>query len=341
MTPTPDKLANRRVNPQVCDLVVDYLEDMDVYDADLLASLATYRQLGALTHAQWWDTLEKVQLLIPERPVSLEIGSMVTPKHLGVLGYMLLSSETLFDLLQRFERFIPLIHSSDRLQMTENGKGDLWVTWTNFFGSTPQASDEVYMAAILKFLHIATKRDDLLFSGLKFTWEQPDSIRHLESFFRCPIEFNQSNLGFAIPSCCLGLPLEHAAPMLAHKLEQQAEMILAKLPSDSELVANLHRLILTSIPHGAPSADQVAKKLGVSRRTLHYRLSEAGIDYSSIIRNVRESLAKTYLADTSVSLIDVALLLGYSEQSTFTRAFKTWTGLTPLKYRLSITQANC
>ena len=80
----------------------------------------------------------------------------------------------------------------------------------------------------------------------------------------------------------------------------------------------------------------VAKKLNMSARTLHRKLKDKGRVYRDILRDVRKSMAIKYLDDAKLTLIEISYLLGYSEQSTFTRAFSNWFGKSPLRYRKEV-----
>jgi AraC-like DNA-binding protein len=84
----------------------------------------------------------------------------------------------------------------------------------------------------------------------------------------------------------------------------------------------------------------VAKRLAMSERTLQRRLAEAGTSYVDLLSEVRSDLAKDYLKSSRTSLTEIAWLLGFSEQSAFSRAFKRWTGSSPAQYRKALSVAN-
>ncbi|HET8882355.1 MAG TPA: helix-turn-helix transcriptional regulator, partial [Solimonas sp.] len=90
---------------------------------------------------------------------------------------------------------------------------------------------------------------------------------------------------------------------------------------------------------GNCSIERCAKRLGTSVRTLQANLSESGLRFSDILEQQRIELAKVHLQEGRLSLDEIALLLGYSEQSSFGRAFKRWTGMTPQRYRRQLDAA--
>ena len=83
------------------------------------------------------------------------------------------------------------------------------------------------------------------------------------------------------------------------------------------------------LPHGAPSADEIASRLGTSSRTLSRRLAAEGLTFDAVLRNLRTQLAWKYLSDPALSISEIAWLLGYEQNTSFTHAFKHWTGKPP------------
>jgi AraC-like DNA-binding protein len=89
----------------------------------------------------------------------------------------------------------------------------------------------------------------------------------------------------------------------------------------------------SSLRGGIPKMDEVARKLHMSARTLQRRLQDDGLSFQDLVAEVRRDLSARYLEEADMSLAEVAFLIGFSEVSTFHRAFKQWTGLTPAEYR--------
>jgi AraC-like DNA-binding protein len=116
-------------------------------------------------------------------------------------------------------------------------------------------------------------------------------------------------------------------------LDQQAELLLAKVQVGSEPIEGLRRAIQDSVSAGMPLIEPVASRLCMSTRTLQRRLHELGLSFRDELENVRVEMAKNCLSSDELTLSDVASLLGYNDQSAFTNAFKRAVGLTPAKYR--------
>ena len=116
-------------------------------------------------------------------------------------------------------------------------------------------------------------------------------------------------------------------------LEDQADALLARLPDQSPLIDEVRRRIGRLLPEASPEITCVAESMDLSVRTLQRQLTAAGTSFLKEVAAVRQEIAERYLRETRLGLVDIALLLGYSEHSAFTRSFIRWTGMTPQAYR--------
>jgi AraC-like DNA-binding protein len=94
--------------------------------------------------------------------------------------------------------------------------------------------------------------------------------------------------------------------------------------------------IVEKLPDGAPGQQQIAAALHVSNRTLQRKLREENTSFKELLKDTRMQLARKYLRSPGRSVVETAYLLGFSEPSTFSRAFKRWTGVAPAQYRESV-----
>jgi AraC-like DNA-binding protein len=92
------------------------------------------------------------------------------------------------------------------------------------------------------------------------------------------------------------------------------------------------------LPHAKASASNVAQKLALSTRTLSRKLRDEGVTFAEVLDETRIALAKRYLAERDLPVSEIAWLLGYAEVSSFTHAFKRWTGETPRQFRSTPTE---
>jgi AraC-like DNA-binding protein len=124
-----------------------------------------------------------------------------------------------------------------------------------------------------------------------------------------------------------------ADPRLHAIIGQHADHVLSSLPAVQSVTAEVRRVVAEELAEGNPSAVHVARRLGMSTRTLGRSLDVEGTSFKDLLEDVRKRLALRYVASRDFGLAEVALLLGYSQTGPFHRAFRRWTGKTPLEYR--------
>ena len=139
---------------------------------------------------------------------------------------------------------------------------------------------------------------------------------------------------FALNASARELPLIHADPYLNDLLLKNCEAALADRKGDtSQLRTRVENAISSLLPHGRVVVDDVARSLGMSRRTLIRRLSDEELKFTEVFKQLRRDLAVRYLDDPKLQISKIAWLLGFTEVSAFTHAFKRWTGKAPSQMR--------
>ncbi len=117
------------------------------------------------------------------------------------------------------------------------------------------------------------------------------------------------------------------------QLVEQAEKTLRALYAQDDIAGQLKRKLADLMARGEANADAACRALTLSRRTLQRRLKAEKTSFQRILREVRAELAVTYLRDARLKLLEIAMLLGYSNISSFTTAFKSWYDMPPAEYR--------
>ncbi|MBN1626053.1 MAG: AraC family transcriptional regulator [Deltaproteobacteria bacterium] len=173
---------------------------------------------------------------------------------------------------------------------------------------------------------------------IKEVWvkaERPEDTSEYKRIFKCPILFKKDIAALVFPPDVPNIPLRHPNPALLGLLEHHANSFLSKIDENDYYSRKISLLLFGQIQGANPSIEDVARDLGMSVRVLQKKLKEEGATFSEIATNVRQELAKSYLAEKRYSIDDITYLLGFSEPSVFRRAFKAWTGITPGHYRSS------
>jgi AraC-like DNA-binding protein len=153
-----------------------------------------------------------------------------------------------------------------------------------------------------------------------------------QSLLNAPVYFAQSTNAILFRRSDLAAPMPGANPALLPALHAELSCRAASARPD-DFAGQVVQEIRANFAAGEPSIDKVASSLGVSRATLYRRLAAAGLDFSRATQTVRQELALIYAAQPHIQFAEIAALLGYSEPSAFTRAFRRWTGVSPAAYR--------
>ena len=168
-------------------------------------------------------------------------------------------------------------------------------------------------------------------------WFTHDSPPHLGEYGRtfepAKVRFGAPVLGFAFDRHILDLPLPNADPNLHALLVPYADQLLSALPAPPSVTANVRSLIGLQLADGGPDAARAASRLGMSLRTLARRLETEGTTFRELVDEVRQQLALEYVGRRAATFSDITDQLGFSHVAAFHRAFRRWTGQTPLEYR--------
>jgi AraC-like DNA-binding protein len=154
------------------------------------------------------------------------------------------------------------------------------------------------------------------------------------SFLAGDIEFDAEADEIIFPEQVASLSIAGADTYLNKLLRQYADEALARRPSHRNSVrADVERVILPLLPHGKANTSEVARQLGLSRRTLSRSLLGEGVTFAGTKEELRAALARRYLRDRELPISEITWLLGYREVGSFTHAFRRWTGMSPSQFR--------
>ena len=166
---------------------------------------------------------------------------------------------------------------------------------------------------------------------------QNENSSEFSRFLGADIEFDAGVDELAFAPAIKPMRLVSADPYLNQLLIENCEAALSARPTNrGSFQSRVENAIAPLLPHGKVSSGEIAQRLGVSKRTLARQLSIAGVSYLQVLENLRSNLAERYLTDEGLSISQIAWLLGYQEVSSFTHAFKRWTGKTPGEARSRI-----
>jgi AraC-like DNA-binding protein len=312
-------------------------ESRGVRTADLLAAAGLARELVEDPDARLpapavlalWDALRSRSgdaALQLAAPTTLPFGAY------RVIDYLVDSSSTVGEAIGRFARFFRLIADAMRLSIEPVGD-ERWLELSLADGGAVPGLYADYVFAALVGRIRMKPRCDLQVLRVELRHAEPAGAAAYRACFRGPVTFSAAADRLCFHISEWDAPMEHADAALAGLLEEHARMLESRVPDASDgFIAAVRRAYTASLPDEA-HANGVARRLHVSTRTLQRKLVAAGTTFRHLCDVSRRRMAETYLSDPQVSLTEVAFLLGFSDQASFNRAFRRWTGVSPGAWR--------
>ena len=273
----------------------------------------------------------------PDPLIGLHAARDIQPAAFGPLGHILQACTTVQDALEAAVRFRGLLSNIGHSSL-QRLPGELRVGWECLVGGPAlrrQATEYVFgiVAALVRLLLPGRP----LLQSVHFTHaraEAPEAAREYFEHFQCPVYFDRPESCLVFPDHVLQMRLPHGDALMKDLLERHARNLLAEREQPRALPDEVRHLIQAMIIEGVPMRDRVAEQLGMSGRSLHRKLIEAGSGYRELLDEVRLDLARQRLRDSGDSVTVIADFLGFNSHQAFLRWFKQASGgQTPGQYR--------
>ena len=249
-----------------------------------------------------------------------------------VIEYLIAASATVGDGVHRFARFFRLIADSIALTVEEDAGEYRLCAATVDEGAVPPVYVDYLFSALVNRIRMRIK-PGLAVLRVELRRPAPPDAKPYIDAFRAPVLFGQASDRLCFSAAEWVSPMDTADAALARLLDEHAKSLARRIPSASNgFMVEVQRAITSGLPERG-SVEEVARKLHVSVRTLQRKLVEAGTTFREVSDTVRGQLAEEYLTDPKASIAEVAFLLGFSDQSSFNRTFRRWTGETPGRWR--------
>jgi AraC-like DNA-binding protein len=244
-----------------------------------------------------------------------------------LLDYLVCSSESVGEGFKQIARYLVLVNPAVHLVFRE--EEDL----IRVLVEGVMDPFTVELTVSLSVLRLSRESGDRLQVARICFRHEPDDASVYQSVFRCGVETQSSWSGFALTREAWQLPLRRRDPLLRNWLERKAEQILARQAGQEGVAMEVRRLLAAPATGSGAGIEGAARRLAMSSRTLQRRLSEEGTSFDTLREEMRKQAAETLLADRTLSIGEVAFLLGFSEAGAFHRAFKRWHNTTPDVFR--------
>jgi AraC-like DNA-binding protein len=251
----------------------------------------------------------------------------------GLLHYVLNSSDLLGDALRRAERYSRIVNQGISLRLREGKELAITFTYVGVKRLSDRHQIEFWVAGLVRGCRQLTGRR-LLPSCVKLVHRRKGGAPELDTFMGCAVDFGADTDEVAFPGAVTQMPVVNADPHLNKLLIKYCEDARGHREAGrGTFRVGLENAIAPLLPHGKARAEEIARRLGMSQRTLARRLATEGLTFAGVLNELRVDLARRYLLEEDLPISEIAWLLGYQEISAFTHAFKRWNGKTPSEAR--------
>jgi AraC-like DNA-binding protein len=266
--------------------------------------------------------------LIKDPCLGLRAAEFWHPSHFNALGYAWLASSTLRDALSRLDRYIHVLSQDIDVHLDDTDEG-LTFTLSDTFEHVVRM--DLSMATVMAMCRL-NFGPNLKPVAVRFIHPEPSCGEKYFAFFKGPVYFDAASDSLTLLKKDADKHLPSGNPHLAQINDRIIIRYLSEL-NDDDIVHRTQSAIIDLLPSGLVSDEKVARKLYLSVRSLQRKLQQGGTSFRKLLDRTREDLARQYICDNGVDLTEIAFLLGFSEHSAFSRAFKRWTGRTPSDMR--------
>jgi len=318
--------------------VLDYFDAIGVPPGAAFghAQVTQWREMPGrhrLAIGPWQAMLQQAVRHLGDPAFPLKLATTIKPRHLGLLGFLLMSCDTLGAAALTLQRYEHLLDSVNRAEWTLTDT-HCRLSWHPLIADP--APELILLSLSLWAIQgrWLTERPDLV-CDVRLSLPTDDALQQsCEQLFGGQVLFDQPINELVFPRAFEHLPVAQRDRDVHALLRTQAEAELAALlGQDLGLLAHLQALLAARLESGEVALSEVARALDLAPRTLQHRLDEQGVTYRQLLDKVRCQLAEQHLRDPRLSLAEVAVMLGFADQSGFQHAFKRWKGASPGEYR--------
>ncbi len=292
--------------------------------------LDPYAEIGL---KQYCDLFEAASKATDDDNFGLRFGQAFEVQHLGLIGYIAVNAPTLVMALRKLVEYFPTHQTQSFLRVTPY-RGLLCLSY-QVLDPRIQLRRQDAELSLGMFCNMFRYCLGSRWTPVEIWFEhhKPDHAVEHERCFGSPVKFGERTNGIVFRPEVLETPVPHADPYLLRLLEQPVRAIQRRHAHPAYPRALIAQHVQQRLGSAHCAVADVASDLGMSLPAFKRTLRDNNIQFSAVVKKVRKDLALEYVGSTDMSLTEIALSLGYSEQSALSRAFRCWTGLSPRSYR--------
>ena len=290
------------------------------------------RQTPSLTAEEYFRFMGAIDVLSPDEQTPIRLAASEGIEAFSPPIFAAYCSRNALVCIKRLAQYKPLIGALlYQVEETETEVG-VEILSANSELELPEILVGIEFVFLVGLIRKATKEN---ITPLSVTAKQPMKNLAYADFIGKPITVGDKNrLVFSREDTLV--PFISRNESMWEFFEPELKRRLSMMETDDSYAARVRSALMELLPSGECTIDDVAKKLGYSKRSLQRKLQEEDTNFQKQLNHTRELLAKTYLANTDMTAEDIAFLLGYQEIGSFLRAFTVWTGQTVNEYRNTV-----
>ncbi len=298
------------------------LEPDDAWDPKVMIPAAAY-----------YDMLERIAAQTDVTDLPIRVGASMCCDDYGALGLAWKAALDLHGSMSRVERYARLWTGVVSYELRPDPRGMLFILHRP--GARRLGMRLSNEATLASAVSISRQVSPVPFAPCEVLIQHaaPRSVAAHEEWFGCPVRFNAEFDALLLSPKMLTQPNVLGDAGISRYLITHLDAELSGFADPGSLVERAKDAIAQALNEGTPKMAEIARGLGLSARSFHRRLSEHGMSFQALTEETRRELSEGLLRDECYSLAEIAFLTGFSEQSSFTRAFKRWVGQTPASYR--------
>lgn len=327
-----------RVRVGSADAVASFLTgyglelDAVLGDVGLTRSLL-YDRSAKIELARFCGLFERASELTGKSTLGLEFGSGMKFESLGFLGYLAISAATVNEALSNFVRFLPLHQDGTVTTLETHYDDQVAITYRIVDRATVarRQDAELAMSMVLGLLRTALGRHWAP-SEVHFEHRRAGSMSYYERVLGAPILFQQTSNRLIFSRDVLSAPMPRSDPTLFNLIAAEFNRQKPRAAGRVDLEGLVRHHVQRLVADGGCSLEATAQACGLEPWTLTRRLHDNGLSFQKLVQESRLELALHYLQECGMSVSQTAMMLGYSELSAFSRAFRQWSGTSPRKH---------
>jgi AraC-like DNA-binding protein len=319
------------------------IEHLRARGADVDAMLSRHDiQYEELVEAGFMDFERFRQLfthaveVVADPCLGLHVGEGFMARHWGRLGYLIISGKDGFEGLQYLQRFARIVTNALDVRFELEGSA----VHCNIVVNTSRAHSQIVDYFVSSAFALSQLMTNGTFRMRSIAFQHapagdPGLAAEYERVLCAPCRFGAPANCIVVDASQFSPQSMHRDPRLKKLLEEHATLVLQRLETDNAWLREVRSFVVESLPNGLPSLKDTAEHFGQNERTFQRALGRVGVNFQELVDELRMNLALEYMRN-DYGFLDIALMLGYSEQSAFHRAFKRWTGLPPSRYKKEV-----